>query len=63
MKIIVEIDLPDIEPDAIYKPDSGWFTKPGFIDIDECYLEEIEIINHRKNRFKYLGQVQDEIRP
>lgn len=63
MKILVEIELNNIEPNDIFKPNSGWFNEPGFIDIDECYLEEIEIVNQRKNRFKYLGQVHDEVRP
>lgn len=59
MKILVEIDLPDIEPKDIYKPNSGWFTKPGYINIP------YGIIIHLEHGFmlKYIGQVHDEVRP
>lgn len=63
MKILVEIDLPGIEPNDIYKPNSGWINKPGFIDIPEDYLDWVQTTggNIEGYQFKYIGQVQDEI--
>lgn len=53
MKILVEIDLGDTEPNDVYKPNSSWFNKPGYIDISEEYL------NPGLFRFKYIGQVHE----
>lgn len=61
MKILVEIDLPDIEPNDIYKPNSGWFNEPGNIDITEERLQQVWTENGSEFRFKYIGQVHDEI--
>ena len=63
MKILVEIDLPDVEPDDIYKPNSGWFNEPGCIDISSFYLNEVEGKDPEINlnfRFKYIGQVHED---
>ena len=57
MKILVEIDLPDIEPDDIYKPNSGWFNIPGYITIPYDRLPDRH--SGDKFNFKYLGQVHE----
>lgn len=60
MKILIEIDLGDnIEPDDIYKPNSGWFNEPGFITIpyDKLPLRHLG----DKFNFKYLGQIHEDI--
>ena len=51
MKVLVEIDLPGIEPNDIYKPNSGWFIEPGFIDIPENYIDSGWKF---RTRFKYM---------
>ena len=59
MKILVEIDLPDIEPNDVYKPNSGWFNRPGLINI---HLSHLDIDwNTDDAIFKYIGQVHHEI--
>lgn len=68
MKILVEIDLPDIEPDDIYKPNSSWFNELGYIDIPLRYLNDMDTIRDLTKeeiifRYKYIGQVQNEVRP
>jgi hypothetical protein len=66
MKILVEIDLPDVEPDDIYKPNSDWFNEPGYINIPLKYLNDMDTISDLTKeeiifRYKYIGQVQAEI--
>lgn len=62
MKILVEIDLPNVDPNDIYKPNSLWFNKQGYIDIDCCFLEQCPSIDEDTCfRFKYIGQVQEGI--
>ena len=56
MIILVEIDLPDIDPDDIYKPNSGWFNEPGYIDIPYSQITQIPY----GYRFKYIGQVHED---
>jgi len=67
MKILVEIDLPDIDPNDIYKPNSGWFNESGYIDILKEDIDYMSITDKHgdieKYRFKYIGQVQEEFRP
>ena len=59
MKILVEIDLPDIEPNDIYKPDSKVFDNKGNIYIPKKYLQFVE---QDLALLKYMGQVHDEVR-
>ena len=61
MKILVEIDLLDIEPNDVYNPNSGWFNEPGCIDINSDYLDWIQDPGGSVTgyRFKYIGQVHE----
>ena len=58
MKILVEIELKDIEPNDIFKPNSSWFNEPGYITIPYDYLPDRHSGN--KFNFKYVGQVHEE---
>lgn len=60
MKIIVEIDLGDnIEPNDVYRHNSIWFIKPGYITIPYDYLPNRH--SGDKFDFKYISQVHNEI--
>ncbi len=69
MKILVEIDLGnDIQPNDVYKINSGWFNEIGYIDIPLKCLNDIGTISDLSKeeisfRFKYIKQVHkyDEI--
>jgi N-acetylglutamate synthase-like GNAT family acetyltransferase len=62
MKILIEVNLLDIEPNDIYKPNSGWFSKAGFIDIPETNLPLLANTEGiQMYRFKYIGQLHNEI--
>ncbi len=57
MKILVEIDLKNIEPNDVYKPNSSWFVKSGYITIPYEYLPDRH--SGDKFDFKYLGQIHE----
>jgi len=65
MKILVEIDLKGVEPNDIFKPNSGWFNESGYIDIPLKYLNDMDSISDLTKeeiifRYKYIGQVHEE---
>lgn len=65
MKILVEIDLIDTEPNEVYRINSEWFTEPGYINIPLKYLDDVGTISDLTKeeiifRFKYIGQVHIE---
>ena len=59
MKILVEINLDDIEPNELYKVNSGAFDNRGNIYIPKHYLQ---FVDSNTVILKYMGQVHDEPR-
>jgi hypothetical protein len=54
MKILVEIDLKDVEPNDVYKSNSNWFNISGFINIELGKLDK-----YTKNSQKNILEIFD----
>lgn len=58
MKILVEINLNDIDPNDVYQPKSEWFTSPGYINIP---LSKLKMNLNNEVLFKFVKMINEDI--